>query len=122
MGFQKRNIALQNDCQLGSRRHDGTRSNKKTQNNNLRAGVLPPTSRTNTAAGVKWYSHLISRPIPPVVWDLRGKREVVALAYGGGAGTLAGRVGSRMAVGVRRGMSDIAWHPDNVSLYSLKTL
>jgi len=24
-----------------------------------------------------------------VVWDLRGKREVVALAYGGGAGTLA---------------------------------
>ena len=25
-----------------------------------------------------------------VVWDLRGKREVVALAYGGGAGTLGG--------------------------------
>ena len=24
-----------------------------------------------------------------VVWDLRGKREVVALAYGGAAGTLA---------------------------------
>jgi protein transport protein SEC31 len=33
-----------------------------------------------------------------VVWDLRGKREVVALAGGG-----------------RCGMSDIAWHPDNVS-------
>ena len=50
-----------------------------------------------------------------VVWDLRGKREVVALAYGGGAGMLAGQVSSGMAVGGRRGMSDIAWHPDNVS-------
>ena len=50
----------------------------------------------------------------------RGKREVVALAYGGGAGTLAGQVGSGMAVGGRRGMSDIAWHPDNVSLHPLK--
>ena len=52
-----------------------------------------------------------------VVWDLRGKREVVALAYGGGAGTLAGLQGNGagMAVGGRRGMSDIAWHPDNVS-------
>ncbi|KAF9235609.1 hypothetical protein BU15DRAFT_89522 [Melanogaster broomeanus] len=40
-----------------------------------------------------------------VVWDLRGKREVVALAYGGGAGTLGGR----------RGMSAIAWHPDNAT-------
>ena len=49
-----------------------------------------------------------------VVWDLRGKREVVALAYGGGAGTLGGAVGSAMAVGGRRGMSAIAWHPDNV--------
>jgi len=50
-----------------------------------------------------------------VVWDLRGKREVVALAYGGGAGTLAGQVaiGGGLAVGGRRGMSDIAWHPDN---------
>ncbi|TFK38647.1 hypothetical protein BDQ12DRAFT_683110 [Crucibulum laeve] len=50
-----------------------------------------------------------------VVWDLRGKREVVALAYGGGAGTLAGQVGAGMAVGGRRGMSDIAWHPDNAT-------
>lgn len=51
----------------------------------------------------------------PVVWGLRGKREVVALAYGGGAGTLGGAVGSGMAVGGRRGMSAIAWHPDNAS-------
>ena len=41
-----------------------------------------------------------------VVWDLRGKREVVALAYGSGAGAQAGSG--------RRGMSDVAWHPDNV--------
>ena len=27
-----------------------------------------------------------------VGWDLRGKREVVALAYGGSAGTLGGAV------------------------------
>lgn len=52
-----------------------------------------------------------------VVWDLRGKREVVALAYGGGAGTLAGQSnhGNGLAVGGRRGMSAIAWHPDNAS-------
>ncbi|KAF8631103.1 hypothetical protein AX17_005148 [Amanita inopinata Kibby_2008] len=54
-----------------------------------------------------------------VVWDLRGKREVVALAYGGGAGTLAGNIGGgpggSLAVGGRRGMSDIAWHPDNAT-------
>ena len=52
-----------------------------------------------------------------VVWDLRGKREVVALAYGGGAGTMSGRnvsTTSGMAAGGRRGMSAIAWHPDNV--------
>ncbi|THH20311.1 hypothetical protein EW146_g1016 [Bondarzewia mesenterica] len=52
-----------------------------------------------------------------VVWDLRGKREVVALAYGGGAGTLAGGglQGSGMSFGGRRGMSDVAWHPDNAT-------
>ncbi|KAF9057047.1 hypothetical protein BJ165DRAFT_1418148 [Panaeolus papilionaceus] len=51
-----------------------------------------------------------------VVWDLRGKREVVALQYGGGAGTLAGQATSAgMAAGGRRGMSDIAWHPDNAT-------
>ena len=44
-----------------------------------------------------------------VVWDLRNKREVVALAYGG-----AGQVGI-IGGGGRKGMSDVAWHPDNVS-------
>lgn len=47
-----------------------------------------------------------------VVWDLRGKREVVALAYGGGAG------GNQTGSG-RRGMSDVEWHPDNVRNRSL---
>jgi WD40 repeat protein len=42
-----------------------------------------------------------------VVWDLRGKREVVALAYGGSAS------GNQTGSG-RRGMSDVGWHPDNV--------
>ncbi|CAL1708455.1 unnamed protein product [Somion occarium] len=54
-----------------------------------------------------------------VVWDLRGKREVAALAYGGGAGTLAGGMqglgAAGLAVGGRRGMSDVAWHPDNAT-------
>ncbi|KZT07919.1 uncharacterized protein LAESUDRAFT_697968 [Laetiporus sulphureus 93-53] len=54
-----------------------------------------------------------------VVWDLRGKREVAALAYGGGAGTLAGGMqgfgAAGMAMGGRRGMSDVAWHPDNAT-------
>ncbi|KAL6299339.1 hypothetical protein BKA93DRAFT_608197 [Sparassis latifolia] len=54
-----------------------------------------------------------------VVWDLRGKREVAALAYGGGAGTLSGGIQGfavpGMAAGGRRGMSDVAWHPDNAT-------
>jgi hypothetical protein len=58
----------------------------------------------------------------PVVRDtllcgiFRGKREVIALAYGGGVGPLAGQVatGGSMTVGGRRGMSYIGWHPDNV--------
>lgn len=43
---------------------------------------------------------------------------MAALAYGGGAGTLAGGMqglgAAGLAVGGRRGMSDVAWHPDNV--------
>ena len=44
-----------------------------------------------------------------VIWDLHNKHEVVALAYGG-----AGRVGIISGSG-GEGMSDAAWHPDNVS-------
>ena len=47
-----------------------------------------------------------------VVWDLRGKREVVALAYTGGASV--GQPGGALSMGGRRGMSDVCWHPDNV--------
>ncbi|KAF8324282.1 uncharacterized protein EI90DRAFT_3000716 [Cantharellus anzutake] len=54
-----------------------------------------------------------------VVWDLRGKREVTALQYGGGAGTTGGSTvyqgGGVLALGNRRGMSAIAWHPDNAT-------
>jgi protein transport protein SEC31 len=41
---------------------------------------------------------------------------MVALAYSGGAGTTGGSVqgGGAMAIGGRRGMSDVSWHPDNV--------
>ncbi|KAK0482970.1 WD40-repeat-containing domain protein [Armillaria luteobubalina] len=45
------------------------------------------------------------------VWDLREKREVVTLVYDGGAGGLAGPVS---ATG-RRGISAVAWHPDNAN-------
>ena len=51
------------------------------------------------------------------MWDLRGKREVAGLVYGGGTGTLSGPPGyptGGLTVGGRRGMSDVAWHPDNV--------
>ncbi|PWN51119.1 hypothetical protein IE53DRAFT_314480 [Violaceomyces palustris] len=54
-----------------------------------------------------------------VVWDLKGKREVVALQYGGGAGTAGGSlghgmngIGGALAAGGRRGMSAVCWHPD----------
>ena len=59
-----------------------------------------------------------------LVAHLRGKRQVVALAYGGGAGTLAGQVGSGtgMALVEGREMSDIAWHPQHVSLLRLPYL
>ncbi|KEP48003.1 protein transporter SEC31 [Rhizoctonia solani 123E] len=49
-----------------------------------------------------------------VVWDLRGKREVVALQYGSGGGP-AGGPGAAQGGGIRRGMSDVAWHPDNAT-------
>ncbi|KAJ1018643.1 hypothetical protein NDA13_006333 [Ustilago tritici] len=51
-----------------------------------------------------------------VVWDLKSKREVVALQYGGGAGTAGGSLAfnaaAALAAGGRRGMSAVAWHPD----------
>jgi hypothetical protein len=47
--------------------------------------------------------------------QLPSANNLVLLVYGG-AGTLVeqGSTGTGLAVGGRRGMSDIAWHPDNV--------
>ena len=61
-----------------------------------------------------------------VVWDLRGRREVIALAYGGGNIGGSGGLGGARGVGIGggRGVSDVAWHPDNVSIclpYSIST-
>ncbi|CEL52815.1 Protein transport protein SEC31 OS=Ustilago maydis (strain 521 / FGSC 9021) GN=SEC31 PE=3 SV=1 [Rhizoctonia solani AG-1 IB] len=50
-----------------------------------------------------------------VVWDLRGKRKVVALQYGGGGGPVGGPGPGSGAGGVRRGVSDVAWHPENAT-------
>ncbi|KZV82092.1 WD40 repeat-like protein [Exidia glandulosa HHB12029] len=50
-----------------------------------------------------------------VVWDLRGKREVVALTYAGGAGTVGQVSAVGGALGAKRGMSDVCWHPDNAT-------
>lgn len=52
------------------------------------------------------------------VWDLRAKRDIVGLTYGGGAGTASsagGAINGGAAAGGigRAGMSAIAWHPDN---------
>jgi WD40 repeat protein len=51
------------------------------------------------------------------VWDLRGKKEVISLAYGGGAATGMAGGGGGMQVGGRRGMSDICWQPNTVSVF-----
>ncbi|CEH14651.1 wd40 repeat-like protein [Ceraceosorus bombacis] len=46
-----------------------------------------------------------------VVWDLKNKREVTALAYGGGAATSGGLPGAAGQQG-RRGVGSVCWHPD----------
>ena len=56
-----------------------------------------------------------------VVWDLKGKREVVALNYvgnGSAAGAGGGPPGQQWMGGgqQKRGISSVAWHPDNVWL------
>jgi protein transport protein SEC31 len=51
------------------------------------------------------------------VWDLKAQKEIVSLQYGGGAAkgmdTVGGQAGLQM--GKRRGMSDVCWHPEQVS-------
>ncbi|CAO1624180.1 unnamed protein product [Parajaminaea phylloscopi] len=52
------------------------------------------------------------------VWDLKAKRDIVGLTYGGGAGTASASAsainGAAAAAPIgRAAMSAIAWHPDN---------
>ncbi len=59
------------------------------------------------------------------VWDLRGKKEVISLMYGGGAATgmSAGGAGGGMGgmqVGSRRGMSDVCWQPNTVGSWKIR--
>jgi len=51
------------------------------------------------------------------VWDLKAGKEIVSLQYGGGAakGRDAVAGGAGLQVGKRRGMSDVCWHPEQVS-------
>jgi len=55
------------------------------------------------------------------VWDLKAGKEIVSLQYGGGAakGRDAVAGGAGLQVGKRRGMSDVCWHPEQVSLLPL---
>lgn len=50
------------------------------------------------------------------VWDLKAGKEIVSLQYGGGAarGDLASGMAS-LQIGKRRGMSDVAWHPEQAT-------
>jgi protein transport protein SEC31 len=53
-----------------------------------------------------------------VVWDLKNKKELTALAYGGGTATSGGApngMGGAFGAGARRGMSAVCWHPEQVS-------
>lgn len=82
------------------------------------------SSKLDEITSVAWNNHVqyvlaaSSSTGYTVVWDLRGKREVAGLVYGGGTGTLGGPPGYQtggFAVGGRRGMSDVAWHPENAT-------
>ena len=51
------------------------------------------------------------------VWDLKVQKEIASLQYGGGAAKGMDNVGGQMGLqmGKRRGMSDVCWHPEQVS-------
>lgn len=53
-----------------------------------------------------------------VVWDLKNKREVTALSYGGGAAT-SGPAGMNGNGAGRRGVGAVCWHPDTVRVLPL---
>ncbi|CEL54427.1 hypothetical protein RSOLAG1IB_11674 [Rhizoctonia solani AG-1 IB] len=80
-----------------------------------------PTQITDKTDALGWNAQVVhilassSLSGYTVVWDLRGKREVVALQYGGGGGPVGGPGPGSGAGGVRRGVSDVACHPDNAT-------
>ncbi|KAG9080130.1 protein transport protein S31, partial [Ceratobasidium sp. 370] len=84
------------------------------------------SQRLDGVSSLAWnaqVAHILASSSPSgytVVWDLRGKREVVALQYGGSSGGpggagIGGGAGGLGGAGLRRGMSDVAWHPDNAT-------
>ncbi|CAO1623334.1 unnamed protein product [Sympodiomycopsis kandeliae] len=85
-----------------------------------------PSSKLDEITSLAWNSsvaHILASASSTgytIVWDLRNKREVVQLSYGGGVGTAgaghlqngAGGAASALTPGGRRGMSAVAWHPE----------
>lgn len=86
----------------------------------------PRSSKLDEITSVQWnpsVAHILAASSSSgytSVWDLRQKREVLSLAYGGGAATGMQGAGrgmgfGNMQVGSKRGMSSVVWHPNNVS-------
>ncbi|KAJ9120137.1 hypothetical protein QFC22_003035 [Naganishia vaughanmartiniae] len=83
----------------------------------------PRSQKLDEITSLKWnpvVPHILSASSSSgytSVWDLRQKKEVISLAYGGGAAT--GMTGhptgiggfGGMQVGNKRGMSDVCWQP-----------
>ncbi|KAJ9091705.1 hypothetical protein QFC19_008996 [Naganishia cerealis] len=83
----------------------------------------PRSSKLDEITSLQWnpvVPHILSASSSSgytSVWDLRQKKEVISLAYGGGAAT--GMTGhptgmggfGGMQVGNKRGMSDVCWQP-----------
>lgn len=94
--------------------------------NNPSNAPIPPgatSTKLNEITAVQW-NHTISRVFAASsssgftsVWDLKTGKEVASLQYGGGAAkgrdAVVGTAG--MQLGKRRGMSDVCWHPEQVS-------
>lgn len=88
----------------------------------------PKSTKLDEITSVQWnpsVAHILAASSSSgytSVWDLRQKREVLSLAYGGGAATGMQGAGRNMGgfgnmqVGNKRGMSSVVWHPNNVSL------
>jgi protein transport protein SEC31 len=94
--------------------------------NNPNNAPIPPgplSTKLNEITSLQW-NPTVSRVFAASsssgytsVWDLKAGKEIVSLQYGGGAAkgmdAVAGTAGLQM--GKRRGMSDVCWHPEQVS-------